>query len=245
MRRKNQFKTVFRSMFCLTLIAMVGFLFPHSANAASKSSPSLSSADTALIRTLLPQHSVQFNQRMHINAKGTTLTFNLDNSIRVQQALKRKDISSEVRATIGNMITTKVVLKINPLTATSATKATPNAVGGCIYYDVVQSSLEGYAAFGIPEWYYTVTQSWNYDLNNVCREGANSWNYYIYYPGWYLNSEWIGGQSSCCPTPTWIQPNYALFIDAISVFILQETAQIKFYMFGGGYYDIGGGISVT
>lgn len=245
MRRKNHFKTVFRSMFCLTLIAIAGFLFPRSANAASNSNPSLSSADIALIRTLLPQHSVQFNQRMQINAKGTTLTFNLDNSNRVQQALKRTDLSSQVRTTIGNMITTKVVLKIDPLTVTSATKVTPNIAGGCTYYAIAQSSLEGYAAFGIPEWYYTVTQPWNYDLKNVCREGANSWNYYIYYPGWYLNSEWIGGQSSCCPTPTWIQPNYALFIDVISAFILQETAQIKFYMFGGGYYDVGGGISVA
>lgn len=245
MHRKNHAKMVFNSMFCLTLIIVAGISFLHSAKAASISNSSLSSADVALVRTLLPQHSIQFKQRMRINAKGTTLTFNLDNSARVQQALKRTDISQQVRATIGNMITTKVVLKIDPVITTSATKVTPNAAGGCTHYAVAQSSLEGYAAFGIPEWYYTVSQPWYYDFNNVCKEGANSWNDFIYYPGWYLNSEWIGGQSSCCPTPTWIQPNYALFIDAISVFILQETAQIKFYMFGGGYYDVGGGINVT
>ncbi|GHO49192.1 hypothetical protein [Ktedonospora formicarum] len=223
---------------CLVLMALLCFSGSAQAATLSGSQTVLTKSDIALIQSLLPQKTIGTD--IHLTSKqiqtGTERTIDRGNGAKVQAALKRTDLSPQVRNIIRS-IPTQIKWSVKAESASPQDAANPNS---CYYGGTAHGYVQGTNIYGVVLWSYDVQQPFYVDGANVCSLGARNPTFYAngYLLWTYSGETYSSGSAPAVGEIT--QINKAFFNGPAH--IQGAVARITLFMFSGAYWDVSVGI---
>lgn len=227
------------------LMSVIAFMvFPGNVMAAhSMSSDGLSPSETSLIRSLLPQQtSVGATDHLQVsyNMKSFKRIIDLGNGVKVQNALKRSDLSSLARKIILS-IPTQVEWGIDvPITQHTHTSTVVSS-SDCAYAATAHGYVQDTDIYGVVLWSYDVKQP--FSTGDPDKYGPRVCAYGARIPTFYANGilTWKAGgdtySTGSLPATDWTEVNNGFFNPGYGV-LPGEIGKISFWMYGGGYWDV-------
>lgn len=227
------------------LMCIVAFMvFPGNVMAAHRtSSNSLSPSETALIRSLLPQKTnAGATERLNLasSVKNFKQIIDLGNGIKVQNALKRPDLSSLARKVILS-IPTQVEWGTDILISRHVQANKIASSSNCVYAATAHGYIQDTNAVGIVTWSYDVKQP--FDTGDPGKYGPTVCGYGARIPTIYANGflTWKSGgetySTGSLPSTDWTEVNKGFFNPGYGI-LPGEIGSISFWMYGGGYWDV-------